>query len=141
MRPSGRLCVALMTMMWASLPVGGCDDDGGDRNEGTGSIDAAASVDAAVIPAPDAASSGGMQQLGEFCEILQEGGPYCAADLACCDNENVCREPNDCQAAGGYLSCTQGSDCNGGKICCDIPSMRFCTKRSACAGYGGTEIP
>jgi hypothetical protein len=125
--------------MWATLPVG-CGDDGGNT-DGNGSIDAAAEADAPTTPVPDAAPAGGTQQLGEFCEILQEGGPHCASGLDCCDDEKVCREPGDCQGSPGYLACTDGSGCHGGLLCCDIPSMRFCTKRSACADYGGTEIP
>lgn len=127
--------------MWTALFVGCRDDrDGGDdgSEDAVGSIDAAAAVDAAGS-SPDGAP-GGTQQLGQFCEILEGGGPYCASDLSCCDNENICREPADCQGSGGFIPCTQGSDCHNG-VCCEIPSMTFCTKRSACSAYDGTEIP
>jgi len=38
---------------------------------------------------------------------------------------------------GLYLPCASLADCKvfgGGKICCAMPGMQFCTKQSACSG-------
>jgi hypothetical protein len=70
-------------------------------------------------------------------------GALCANDLNCSQDQGsavccvgVCRLAEDCPG-GSYLRCVTGSDCDafgGGKVCCDTPAMRFCTKPSACEG-------
>jgi hypothetical protein len=70
-------------------------------------------------------------------------GSLCANDQNCSQDQgpavccvNTCLLAEDCPG-GNYLRCVTGSDCEafgGGKVCCDVPGMRFCTKPSACEG-------
>jgi hypothetical protein len=117
-----------------ALAVAACGDDDDDD---VAAIDAAAGAPDSVPGAPD----GGTQGLGQFCGTLPDGGPHCIAGLDCCSDTLTCREPDDCGGSPGFLPCTVGSDCPSSKICCDVDGTRFCTKQSACADYGGTEIP
>jgi hypothetical protein len=145
MRSSARLGILAVTLLAAA-----CGDDGGSTGEidaGTeaGAIDAGASdIDAGMSTAyPDAGAGGqdassGTAGPGQPCNIIPDGGgPVCNDGLECCD-DNVCRAPDGC-GSGGYLACDCTDDCQG-SICCDAPSMQFCTKRSACKSYGGTEV-
>jgi hypothetical protein len=115
----------------------GGDDDGPDA--GDPGIDSALNeIDGGDDPDIDGAPAGG-QGPGDFCETLPDnGGPFCAADLDCC-NDNVCREPTDCPGAPGFVPCDEASDCN--NVCCETDTMTFCTKPSACDDYGGEELP
>jgi hypothetical protein len=61
------------------------------------------------------------------------------AGLECCADK-VCRFDGDCSGSSGFIPCTCTDDCNNSFLCCEIPEQTFCTKRSACDMYGGTEI-
>ncbi len=124
------LAVVLASSVAALAACGG--DDGDDGEDPPCVCDAA--------PAPDSALGEGGQGIGEFCDILPEGGPSCGSGLSCCD-DNVCRLDSDCPGAGGFLPCDEGADCPNSFLCCQIPSMTFCTKQSACNAYGGVVIP
>ncbi|MGH8311182.1 MAG: hypothetical protein ACRETX_15465, partial [Steroidobacteraceae bacterium] len=53
----------------------------------------------------------------------------------CCVNE--CLLEVDCPGGTPYLPCMQGSDCarwGGAKVCCQMGTMRFCTKPNGCNG-------
>jgi hypothetical protein len=125
-----RLCLALLAL--------GCGDD---RPPGADAAAADARL-AADAPPPDAglADAGA---LGRLCATTADGGVgSCPPDLVCCSagGTTICREPADCPAGPGYRSCEHGPDCQG-SIRCLLGSMQFCTKPSACASYGGTEVP
>jgi hypothetical protein len=132
----------LMTAMGFSMLLAMSTACGGD-DEGDGTdpvVDSGPSAaDGATDAIDGAPTGGGTQEIGQFCDTLPEGGPSCVDGLSCCA-DNVCREPDDCAGSSGYVPCTQASDC-GGKVCCETPSMTFCTKKSACTSYGGTELP
>ena len=129
--------VVLFLGSWLWVACGG--DDGGppvtDAPAGQGDGPPGGQIDAGWIDA-----AGGGAGAGQFCNTLPDMTPMCQADLMCCA-DHVCRLPTDCAGGPGYLVCDEGSDCPGGLICCEIPQMTFCTKRSACAAYGGDEIP
>ena len=122
--------------------VSSCGDDDGD---GGGIIDASAGDDGGGggdgggDRADGGGGGGGTQGPNQFCETLESGGPYCMADLECCD-DHVCRYDGDCPGDTQFLLCDCTADCPTG-LCCDVgPAMdEFCTKRSACNDYDGDE--
>ena len=127
-----------MLLVLALLGACGGDDDDDDAGPTPGIDSALDDIDAGAEPDADGSPAGG-QDIGQFCETLPDnGGPFCAADLDCCD-DNVCREPTDCAGAPGFVPCDESSDCS--NICCETDSMTFCTKPSACDAYGGEELP
>jgi hypothetical protein len=79
---------------------------------------------------------------------LQPLGAICANDTNCSQAEGTtvccqssCTLDDQCPASTSYLACESTADCSafgGGKLCCEATAgdevMRFCTKRSACAG-------
>jgi hypothetical protein len=97
---------------------GGGRDGGGDRGDGGG---------------------GGSQGPNQFCETLENGGPYCMDGLECCD-DHVCRYDGDCPGDTQYIPCDCTDECPTG-LCCDVGGAMepFCTKRSACNDYEGEE--
>lgn len=131
----------LLLPLVAALALGaaGCSsDDKGDNSNGADSgvppADAAASADAGSDANP-----GGAAGPGDFCNTLPDGGPSCEADLECC-SDMVCRAPGDCPGAAGFIPCDCTDDCPSNSfICCETAQQTFCTKRSACNSYGGTE--
>lgn len=130
----------IVAVLLVIAPVGCGDDDGGDGGD-PDVADAATTpgTDSSVPGQPDAGPSG-TQGRNQFCEILQDGGPFCEAALDCCDDK-VCRDPTDCPGSPGFIPCDKKADCPNNDVCCQIPSMTFCTKPSACNDYNGTELP
>ncbi len=121
--------------------IGGAAGAGGAGGgaAGTGAAGASAHADAAIeYPRDGAIYDGNLGPIGTL-----PPGAICANDLNCSQDQgpavccvNVCRPAEDCPG-GSYLQCVSGSDCDafgGGKVCCDVPGMRFCTKPSACEG-------
>ena len=127
-----------MVLVTLFLVACGGDDDDEDAGPLPGIDSAVSDIDGGDDPGIDGSPAGG-QEIGQFCETLPDnGGPFCSAELDCCD-DNVCREPTDCPGAPGFVPCDEASDCN--NVCCETDSMTFCTKPSACDAYGGTELP
>jgi hypothetical protein len=126
----------------AALVLGAC---GGD-DDGTSVIDASSVIDSGGGGGSDgntsdidASGGGGTQGVNQFCETLENGGPYCMEGLDCCD-DHVCRHNGDCSGGPGFIPCECTADCPTG-LCCDVGGAmdEFCTKRSACSDYDGTE--
>ena len=127
----------------AALALGACggDDDGGSVIDASSVIDSGGGGggDSGTSDIDAAGGGGGTQGVGQFCETLQNGGPYCMDGLDCCDDK-VCRYNGDCQGSGGFVPCECANpDCPTG-VCCDVGNDMddFCTKRSACMDYEGT---
>jgi hypothetical protein len=74
----------------------------------------------------------GTVPIGSLCANDQNCSPEQGAAVCCV---NTCRLAEDCPG-GSYLRCVTQSDCEafGGKVCCDVSGLRFCTKPSACEG-------
>ena len=125
------------------LAACGGDDDG----DGGGAIDASSAIDGGGGGGGDGGGDqadaggggGGTQGPNQFCETLENGGPYCMDGLECCD-DHVCRYDGDCPGDTQYIPCDCTAQCPTG-ICCDVGGAMepFCTKRSACNDYEGDE--
>jgi hypothetical protein len=79
----------------------------------------------------------GTQPVGSVC-VNDQNCSQAQGAAVCCMNE--CALASMC-SRGQFLACKTRSDCaayGGGKVCCDVPGMRFCTKPSACTGQ---QIP
>ncbi len=126
-----------------ALALGACggDDDGGSVIDASSVIDSGGGGgdDGGGTSDIDASGGGGTQGVNQFCETLENGGPYCMEGLDCCD-DHVCRHNGDCAGGPGFLLCDCTADCPTG-LCCDVGDQmdEFCTKRSACNDYDGTE--
>ena len=128
-----------------ALGLAGCGDD--DGSDGGGVIDAGTADDGGGggddggggEEIDGGGGGGGTQGPNQFCETLENGGPYCMADLECCD-DHVCRYDGDCPGDTQYIPCDCTDECPTG-ICCDVGGAMetFCTKRSACNDYEGDE--
>jgi hypothetical protein len=126
----------------AALALGAC---GGD-DDGTSAIDASSVIDSGgggsdgnTSDIDASGGGGGTQGPNQFCETLENGGPYCMEGLECCDDK-VCRYTGDCEGSGGFVPCECANpDCPTG-VCCHVAEDMddFCTKRSACMDYDGT---
>jgi hypothetical protein len=115
-------------------------DDGGGGGSGSGEPQ-----DAPTGSMSDGAATGdgqgaGTQGPGQFCEVTPQG-PYCQAGLTCCMSDKICRIATDCPGSTGFIMCVKLADCPNGNVCCQTPAQTFCTKKSACDSYGGTELP
>jgi hypothetical protein len=75
---------------------------------------------------------------------MQPLGAICANDTNCSQSEgtavcceSTCTLDDQCPSSPTYLPCESAEGCaefGGGKVCCEIGAMRFCTKPSACSG-------
>ena len=134
-----RRLIGLAVLPLALCACGG-DDDGGEVIDASGAIDGGGgSGDGGGEEADAGGGNGGTQGPNQFCETLENGGPYCMAELECCD-DHVCRYDGDCPGDTQFLLCDCTADCPTG-ICCDVGGAmdEFCTKRSACNDYEGEE--
>lgn len=107
---------------------------GSSGGGGTGA-DGGAPVEDAGAGEQDAGAPGvGTQPHGAAC--ANDGNcSQAMGEAVCC--VNTCTLPDECSDGTAYLECETGSDCEafgGGKICCEMGAMRFCTKQSACDG-------
>lgn len=129
----------------AAVLAVGCGDDDGDGGGG-GTADASVPVEDG---GPAGADGGGVEPdapsgLGQFCATnAVDGGPgSCPSGTVCCNKgTTICTLPEDCSGGPGYVQCNHTPDCPGGRICCAVSGMTFCTKPSTCTQYGGTEVP
>ena len=118
---------AAMAVSTGGSPGASATADGGAPADDAGANDPAASQDAA-------APGVGTQPRGAAC--ANDGNcSQAMGDAVCC--VNTCTLASECSGGVVYLKCVTGSDCaafGGGKLCCEMGPMRFCTKRSACSG-------
>jgi hypothetical protein len=132
--------------LWAATVS--CGKDNGTRDasatDGASCCDGPPSIDSGGGGGIDSGGGGsGGGGLGDFCSTTagDAGFGTCKPGLMCCTGTTVCREPEDCSTGTGYVACTDGSNCSGGRVCCQLGADKFCTKVMSCTGYGGTVIP
>lgn len=141
-----------VTLGGAPAGAGGADASGTGGAGGAGVAGGAGGADAGAAGTGGAGTSGGgadasgaggggamgMQPLGAIC--ANDGNcSQAMGEAVCCID--TCTLPDQCPSGPLYLPCDRGSDCaryGGGKVCCELSSMRFCTKPSAC---GGRTLP
>lgn len=117
-------------------PPGGDAGNGGDGG-GMNPDGPPGGPDAGLLP-------DGAPTLGRFCSTTAVDGGIgsCSPGEVCCaDGTSVCRLVDECSTGGGFVACNTTGDCPGGRICCDVSSMIFCTKPDSCDAYGGMEVP
>jgi len=102
-----------------SLSIGGSGGSGASGAEPSGSAGESVSVGGAE-GGSDASAAG--QSVGGSASGGASGGGISSGGSA---------------GSGLFLPCASQADCKafgGGKVCCSVPGMQFCTKPSACSG-------